>query len=354
MNNLTLEQRKWILKSYWKHENAGDVRRHWMQTFHTDPPTRVSIYRIRDKFDTDGTVANKKKSGRNKTSTTEENEMQVALTFVNSPKKSTRRASLELSIPRTSLMRLMRKLKLRPYRPRLLHGLLEDDPDRRIQCCETIRDLIANEVPDLLDKIIWTDEACFKLSGLVNRHNCVYWSSENPHEVLAKNLKEPGVTVWGGISSDGLIGPFFFDGSVNGENYLAMLREAAVPQLRQRADFNEIRFMQDGAPPHYSLRVRAFLNDIFLQRWIGRRGSIEWSPRSPDLTPMDFFLWGVVKEKVYVRKPTNVLQLRDFITEAFAEINENVELCKKVCNSVEDRIQECINADGGLFEHLRA
>ena len=60
----------------------------------------MTIYKIRDKFDTDGTVANKKKSGRNKTSSTEENEMLEALTFVNSPQKSTRRASLELSIPK--------------------------------------------------------------------------------------------------------------------------------------------------------------------------------------------------------------------------------------------------------------
>ena len=104
MNNLTLEQRKWILKSYWKHENAGDVRRHWTQTFHTDPPTRVTIYKIRDKFDADGTVATKKKSGRNKTSSTEENEMLVALIFVNSPKKSTRRASLELLIPKVGCL----------------------------------------------------------------------------------------------------------------------------------------------------------------------------------------------------------------------------------------------------------
>ena len=60
-----------------------------LQTFHTDPPTRVTIYNIRDKFYTDGTVANRKKSDRNKTSSTEENETLVALTFVNSPKKST-------------------------------------------------------------------------------------------------------------------------------------------------------------------------------------------------------------------------------------------------------------------------
>ena len=75
-----------------------------MQTSHTDPPTRVTIYKIREKFDPDSTVANKKKSGRNKTSSTEENGMMAALAFVNSPKKSTRRASLELLIPKVGCL----------------------------------------------------------------------------------------------------------------------------------------------------------------------------------------------------------------------------------------------------------
>ena len=133
-----------------------------------------------------------------------------------------------------------------------------------------------------------------------------------------------------------------------------MLQTYVVPQLTQRADFNEMLFMQDGAPPHYSLRVRAFLDQTFPQRWIGRRGSIKWSPRSPDLTPMDFFLWGVVKDKVYKRKPENVDQMRDFITQAFNEISANADICSKVCNSVQDRCQECVDVNGNLFEHLRS
>ena len=70
---------------------------------------------------------------------TEENEIRVSMTFVNSPKKSTRRAAQELCLPRTTLRRSMRKLNLKPYRPRLLHGLLEDDTDRRLQFCEIMR-----------------------------------------------------------------------------------------------------------------------------------------------------------------------------------------------------------------------
>jgi len=78
-------------------------------------------------------VANAPKSGRPKTSMTEEHLLTVK------KKKSTRRAAQELSLTRTSLRRLMLKLNLKPYRPRLLHGLLEDDPDRRLQFCEIMR-----------------------------------------------------------------------------------------------------------------------------------------------------------------------------------------------------------------------
>jgi hypothetical protein len=86
--NLSIEQRKWILKQYWKTENAERVRTAGVEAFNTPPPTRLTIDRIRDKFDATGSVANAPKSGRPRTSMTEEDEMRV-MTFVNSPKKST-------------------------------------------------------------------------------------------------------------------------------------------------------------------------------------------------------------------------------------------------------------------------
>ena len=51
-------------------------------------------------------------------------------------------------------------------------------------------------------------------------------------------------------------------------------------------------FQQDGAPAHYTRKVRDYLNQLFLGRWIGCRDPLEWAARSPDLTPCDFFLWG--------------------------------------------------------------
>jgi hypothetical protein len=50
--------------------------------------------------------------------------------------------------------------------------------------------------------------------------------------------------------------------------------------------------MHDGAPPHFSIAVREFLDNMYPARWIGWGGPIVWPRRSPDLNPVDFHLWG--------------------------------------------------------------
>jgi hypothetical protein len=44
----------------------------------------------------------------------------------------------------------------------------------------------------------------------------------------------------------------------------------------------------------------------FPGRWVGRDGPIPWPPPSPDITPLDFSLWGHVKDIVY-KIPVNSL-----------------------------------------------
>ena len=68
-------------------------------------------------------------------------------------------------------------------------------------------------------------------------------------------------------------------------------------------------FQQDGAPPHWRLDVRKFLDDTFPYRWIGRGGPTPWPPRSPNITPLDFFLWGYVKDRVYATQVPNLEML---------------------------------------------
>ena len=111
-----------------------------------------------------------------------------------------------------------------------------------------------------------------------------------------------------------------------------------------QSNFDELFFQQDGAPPHYALIVRDYLKKVFPQRWFGRRGSIEWPLRLPDLTPMISFLGGIVKNKVYEKNPKTVDELKDYILDAFKEIDKDQNLCRTVCHSVLNRCEECCNA----------
>ena len=85
-----------------------------------------------------------------------------------------------------------------------------------------------------------------------------------------------------------------------------------------------VYFQQDGAPPHWLTAVREHLNKTFPNRWIGRRGPIPWPPRSPDITPLYFFLWGYLKDIVY-RTPANGIDvLKRRITQAFSTITGDI------------------------------
>jgi hypothetical protein len=71
-------------------------------------------------------------------------------------------------------------------------------------------------------------------------------------------------------------------------------------------NIDELVFMPNGAPPHFALSVRSWLDRKFPGRWLGRRGPQEWPEIIPDLKPFDFFLWGWAKEEVYRTKPRTI------------------------------------------------
>jgi hypothetical protein len=78
-------------------------------------------------------------------------------------------------------------------------------------------------------------------------------------------------------------------------------------------------FHHDGAPPHFNQQAREILDQQYPDPWIGRGGPRHWPPRSPDLNPLDFFLWGHVKNCVY-SQPVNTEELRTRIEEAFTAV----------------------------------
>ena len=92
------------------------------------------------------------------------------------------------------------------------------------------------------------------------------------------------------MTSNRIVGPFILLDTMNAERYLTMLRNEVWPIISAWDNIEDLIFMQDGAPPHFAIVVREWLNAQFPGKWMGRRGSYEWPARNPDLTPCDFFL----------------------------------------------------------------
>ena len=123
-------------------------------------------------------------------------------------------------------------------------------------------------------------------------------------------------TVWAAMSRHGIIGPFFFEDrqgrttTVDTEGYIEILKKFWCALGRRNLDRDSQWFMQDGAAPHCSHRTLEWLREKFGDCIISRRCDIEWAPHSPDLNPLDFHLWGYLKERVYERSPTTLQELK--------------------------------------------
>ena len=125
------------------------------------------------------------------------------------------------------------------------------------------------------------------------------------------------------MTSDYLIGPYFFDGPVNAASYSATLGTWLISQLRDRGLLDDVWLQHDGALAHFALSVRIVLNEHFPGRWIGRSSPtspapLSWPPHSPDLTP-DNSLWDIIKGRVVARRYNNEY-LRRAVEDAFCTI----------------------------------
>ncbi|GFW91624.1 putative transposable element [Trichonephila clavipes] len=133
-------------------------------------------------------------------------------------------------------------------------------------------------VPDFHKRILFSDEAHFWLNGYVNKQNCRIWSEANPQVYVE------------------------------------------TPLHPEKTDCLELWFQQDGATCHTARATIDLLKDTFGDCLISRFGPVNWPPRSCDLTPLDYILWGYVKSLVYADKPQTLDYLEDNIRRVIADI----------------------------------
>ncbi|GFW50760.1 uncharacterized protein TNCV_3590421 [Trichonephila clavipes] len=167
--------------------------------------------------------------------------------------------------------------------------------------------------------------------------------------------------LWTDEAHFSLHGPFFFETqcavngwiteTVNAQRYLTLLRQIVVPCLIQRGQISNVTFMQDGATSHTANPVKAFLIQTFGEdRIVSRHCRYPWPPRSPDLTPADFWLWGYLKSRVYLSGPSSLSELKDAIHREVSSIHPDM-LHSAVAGFV-TRLECLLPCGGRHVEHI--
>ena len=212
--------------------------------------------------------------------------------------------------------------------------------------------------PGWINHIWFSDEAHFHLNGAVNNHNNIFWGSEPPEEITEKQLKGPKVTAFVAFNAKhGLLGPYWFEEggrtiTINGERYREVVRQfhVDVNEILTPGQFRLAWFMQDGASPHTAHETIAYLQQLFRNRLLALGTTYEWSPHSPDLNPLDFWLWGAAKGSVFANKPENLFQLKQNVANYIQEVRP--ETLVKVGQNFRLGIKACLNRGGMHIENV--
>ena len=157
------------------------------------------------------------------------------------------------------------------------------------------------------------DESNFYMNCTVARQNTRRHANRNntPSNFVYNkpNDRRKWVVFAALVGNNTIIGPVFLKRSIYSQAYLDLIKYHIVPglcrsfQQQRNGAFCRVWYMKDGAPAHHAVLVRNRLQELFGNRVVGMGHQIGWPAKSPDFCPLDFCLWGTVKQRVYRQGP---------------------------------------------------
>lgn len=267
------------------------------------------------------------------------------------PKTSCRQIGIEVNVCKSKVQRILKKHKYVPYKAKIVHHLHAGDADRRIIFCRWYLQKV-QENRHFGRNIIWSDECHVSSAGIFNRNNNRHWSDQNQHVIISRQQQGRfGFNVSCFIFG-GRIAYHIFEGNLNSEIYIEILNTCLAEIIDDipLAQYMEVYFQQDGAPSHNARSVRDYLNRHFPNKWIGTNGPVNWPPRSPDLSILDFFVWGYLKNMIYKRRHENREELLNSTREAFNQLRIRPMYLFRAIDNISRRCDLCMRYDGNQFE----
>ena len=374
----TTEQRVYLLEQKMGHTPHKVLKFNYKRKFPFSgrSPSKMTVWKQQKKFSSKGTVLNQNKnnSGRKKTVLTPANLNRMRELFdaekdlpARQSRSSCRKHNLPFQITKSSFNRGVKLLDFHPYKLHRRHLLKPGDKVKRVAMARHVLD-IHNRKPDWLNNLWMSDEAVFSLNGNVNSKNVVCYSERRggrPEDFNIDITKHAAsVMPWACLAGDGrkLLLKFFepetvdgekVPGTLNGARYYKLMRYRVIPQIKalNGGSLSDQCWQQDGARPHWSEQNLVYLQGQFgtntLALGARRWGGGEWAPHSPDLSVLDFCIWGVMKYYVFQHPmPTTKQALKDKIQLVW-DNQINPDLIKKAFKAFIARCTKVLQKDGG-------
>lgn len=332
---LNSKEKIFLIKSFYLlHFNYKQLKINFKSEFNRQAPSNAVIKRIIDKFEVTGSIE--------RATLVKKQSISVSLVeeyFTLQPQSSVRQAERHLKISRSQIQHILKHiLKLKPYKTQSQQLLTVNAKIKRLYFAN-------NFDVGILPNIWFSDESYFYLHP--KSSNTVMWAKSKPNNNFIQTPSHSAkILVWMAVSHKGIFWREI-QGNMTAQTYLNLLKLEFIPYLNARNIKHSTFFMQDGAPCHTAKTVLSYLNEEFKERVISTRypatfnEGLEWPPYSPDLTPLDYCIWGVLKARIVKHKPLSLNDLRQalrtevslldqlFIVKTVASIIPRIEALKK-------------------------
>ena len=334
------EDRIYIVSCLIDGKNPKQIVQEWNRK--RKSPSLQSIYSLKRKIKRTGSVDNRKGQGRKKMVVIEKNISLIKDELYHDDELSVRELATRLNLKTTSVFECIKELNLKSFHFHPEEKLNEEIKSMRVLFCQHFIRL--HQSTKL--KIWYSDESNFNLNQTTNIHNKRYYSMKNEFRKIEVQKKGKSLNVWAAINGEGKIVFELFEGIQYAEDYKQRL-ERNFPLMEMDSHW----FQHDGASIHTAKIVSTYLNKVCKRRWIGLNSNrLFWPPYSPDLSPLDFFLWGYVKDLVYSNNPETTDDLKEKIIQTLNSIPP--KMIAKACLSVNERCSNCIEREGDRLGHF--
>ena len=153
--------------------------------------------------------------------------------------------------------------------------------------------------------------------------------------------------VWAEVPMKGKTSLIFFENGIkiNADKYIEKVLEHQMTDLNQTMFINEgFVFQQDSAPLHKANLTQQWCNE-HLPGFIRHD---EWPSYSPDLNPMDYFVWGYLQDTINSTMCQNLEELKHRLVVAWG--NLDLEKVRAAIKSCRKHLCMCVKEKGNCFE----